>query len=116
MLEKYRRDHGKSRTLTNFSAWILGKKHSNKIITASFNDDLAQDFSRFTRDIIAEEKNVQEQFVFSDIFDAKIKKGDAALNKWALDGQFFNYKGAVWVYKGRAGSNNRDKGDVHMLA
>lgn len=85
--------HGKSRTLTNFSAWILGKKHSNKIITASFNDDLAQDFSRFTRDIIAEEKNVQEQFVFSDIFDAKIKKGDAALNKWALDGQFFNYKG-----------------------
>lgn len=85
--------HGKSRTLTNFSAWILGKDHTNRIITASFNDDLAQDFSRFTRDIIAEEKNVPEQFIFSDIFNAKIKKGDAALNKWALDGQFFNYKG-----------------------
>lgn len=85
--------HGKSRTLTNFSAWILGKKHSNKIITASFNDDLAQDFSRFTRDIIAEEKNTSDQVVYSDIFDARIKKGDAALNKWALDGQYFNYKG-----------------------
>lgn len=85
--------HGKSRTLTNFSAWVLGKKHTNKIITASFNDDLAQDFSRFTRDIISEEKNLQEDIVYSDIFDARIKKGDAAAHKWALDGQYFNYKG-----------------------
>lgn len=85
--------HGKSRTLTNFSAWILGKENTNRIITASFNDDLAQDFSRYTRDIIAEEKNIMSQIVFSDVFDAKIKKGDAALNKWALEGQYFNYKG-----------------------
>lgn len=86
--------HGKSRTLTNFSAWCLGRSHKNKIITISFNDELAQDFSRFTRDIISEQKNLPGQIVYSDIFDAKIKQGDAAAHKWALEGQFFNYKGA----------------------
>jgi hypothetical protein len=85
--------HGKSRTLTNFSAWILGKDNTNKIITASYNDDLAQDFSRFTRDIISEDKVNPDDLVYSDIFSAKIKHGDAAAHKWALDGQFFNYKG-----------------------
>lgn len=85
--------HGKSRTLTNFAAWVLGRDNTQKIITASFNDDLAQDFSRFTRDIIAEEKNMPDQLVYSDIFDTRIKQGDAAYHKWATEGQFFNYKG-----------------------
>lgn len=85
--------HGKSRTMTNFSAWILGVNNTEKIITASYNDDLAQDFSRHTRDIIMEEKNLPDQIVYSDIFTAKVKHGDASFKKWALDGQFFNYKG-----------------------
>ena len=85
--------HGKSRTMTNFSAWVLGVKNTEKIITASYNDDLAQDFSRHTRDIIMEEKNLAEQIVYSDIFSAKVKQGDASFKKWALEGQFFNYKG-----------------------
>lgn len=85
--------HGKSRTMTNFSAWVLGKDNTEKIITASYNDDLAQDFSRHTRDIIMEEKNLAEQIVYSDIFTAKVKQGDASYKKWALEGQFFNYKG-----------------------
>ena len=86
--------HGKSRTLCLFSAWILGKDNSNKIITASFNDDLAQDFSRNTRDTIAAEKNLPDDWIYSDIFTAKIKQGDASYQKWALEGQYFNYKGA----------------------
>ena len=86
--------HGKSRTLTNFSAWILGKDPNERIITASFNDDLAQDFSRYTRDTISEERNTQDQIVYADIFpNTRIKKGDSAFHKWALDGQFFSYKG-----------------------
>lgn len=85
--------HGKSRTMTNFSAWVLGVNNTEKIITASYNDDLAQDFSRHTRDIIMEEKNLAEQTVYSDIFTAKVKHGDASYKKWALEGQFFNYKG-----------------------
>lgn len=85
--------HGKSRTLTNFSAWILGKNEDDKIITASFDDALAQDFSRHTRDIIQEEKGSVDDIVYSDIFDSRIKQGDASYKKWALQGKFFSYKG-----------------------
>jgi len=84
---------GKTRTLTNYSAWVLGLDNKRRIISASYGDDLACDFSRFTRDIIAEEKNLPDQIVYSDIFDAKIKYGDSSFKKWALEGQFFNYKG-----------------------
>lgn len=86
--------HGKSRTLTNFSAWILGLNNENRIVTASYNDDLAQDFSRHTRDIISEQRTQEEDILYSDIFpDTQIKQGDASYKKWALEGQFFNYKG-----------------------
>lgn len=86
--------HGKSRTLTNFSAWILGKSTKNRLITGSYNDDLAQDFSRYTRDIIQEELFDPDSIIYSDIFpDTKIKKGDASYKKWSLEGEFFNYKG-----------------------
>jgi predicted phage terminase large subunit-like protein len=86
---------GKSRTLTNFCKWILGKNHTNRLITCSYNDDLAQSFSRYTRDGITERKNIPSQIVFSDIFPtAKIKAGNASFQEWALEGQFFNYKGS----------------------
>lgn len=85
--------HGKSRTLTNFCSWILGHNQTERIITGSFNDDTAQDFSKYTRDIIQGQSNVGE-IVYSDIFpDTKIKRGDASYKQWALEGQFFNYKG-----------------------
>lgn len=87
--------HGKTRTLVNFSAWIFGKKISEKIITASYNDTTASDFSRYTRDTIAEIKNSPEQIVYSDIFPlTKIKRGNAGHERWALDGQHFSYIGA----------------------
>ena len=85
--------HGKSRTLTNFCSWILGHNNEERIITGSYNDDTAQDFSKYTRDIIQRISNVGE-IVYSDIFpDTKIKRGDASYKQWALEGQFFNYKG-----------------------
>jgi len=86
--------HGKSRTLIMFVSWILGKKETNKIITTSFNDSAASDFSRYTRDTITQTKNTQDGWVFSDIFSAKIKYGNASFQKWALEGQFFNYIGS----------------------
>ncbi|MFC3212717.1 phage terminase large subunit [Planomicrobium okeanokoites] len=87
--------HGKSRTLILFCEWVLGKDKENKIITASYNEDLATTFSRYTRDGISEEKLYPHEIVFSDIFpDVKIKHGDGSYRQWALEGQFFNYKGA----------------------
>lgn len=87
--------HGKSRTLILFCEWVLGKDKENKIITASYNEDLATTFSRYTRDGISEEKLYPHEIVFSDIFpDVRIKHGDGSYRQWALEGQFFNYKGA----------------------
>lgn len=86
---------GKSRTLVNFCKWALGKSNKNKIITGSYNDEMAQDFSRYTRDGIQQEKTYPHQVAYGDVFpETNIKKGDASYGKWALEGAFFSYKGA----------------------
>lgn len=86
--------HGKSRTLVNFTQWALGKNNRERIITGSYGDTPAADFSRYTRDGINEVANISDQIVFSDIFPGtKIKQGNASVQKWALEGQHFNYLG-----------------------
>ena len=97
---------GKSYTLTNFCAWVLGKskhdadKKTDQIITISYNDDMATDFSRYCRDNISQEKSDPQDIVFGDIFKVsrgdpvQVGKGDGAAKKWALKGEFFNYLGA----------------------
>jgi len=88
--------HGKSRTLILFEAWLLGLDNTNRFITCSFSDDLAKDFSTFTRDIIQEENNDNNPMtiIYNDIFpDTRVKYGDATKKKWSLEGQYFNYLG-----------------------
>lgn len=86
--------NGKTRTLVNLTQWCLGRNNEERIISASYNDTQASDYSRYTRDGIQEIKNVQDQRVFSDVFpDCKIKYGNASYQKWALEGQHFNYLG-----------------------
>lgn len=86
--------HGKSRTLILFCMWIFGLLASNRIITFSYNETLATDFSRYTRDGIQQVKNQPQEIVYSDIFPySKIKQGDSGYKSWALEGQYFNYKG-----------------------
>lgn len=87
--------HGKTRTLTNFCKWILGRNPAEKIITASYNDFTAIDFSKYTRDGIMEVSQASDQVVYSDIFpDTRLKQGEASAQKWALAGQHFSYLGA----------------------
>ena len=86
--------HGKSRTLILFCEWCFGKDNENRVITCSYNDNNATDFSRYTRDGISEGKTYSYEVVFSDIFPGtRIKQGDGSFKQWALEGQFFNYKG-----------------------
>ncbi|WP_419955929.1 phage terminase large subunit [Neobacillus niacini] len=86
--------HGKSRTLVNFTKWLLGNDNKNKIITASYNDDMATDFSRYCRDGIKETKNIPTDIIFADVFpNTRIKDGNASVQTWALEGSFFSYKG-----------------------
>jgi len=86
---------GKSRTLVNFSRWIFGINIKNRVITVSYNDEMAVEFSRFTRDGIRDKKTFPHDIDYSDIFPkVKIKDGNASFHQWALEGEFFNYKGA----------------------
>ena len=97
---------GKSYTLTNFCAWVLGKsmhdegRRPEEIICVSYNDDMATDFSRYCRDNILQEKNHPDEIIFGDIFQDRnghpvtIGRGDGAAKKWALKGRHFSYLGA----------------------
>lgn len=87
--------HGKTRTLIMFAAWMFGINPDEKVITCSYNDTTATDFSKYTRDLIAHEKNEQEEQAYCDIFPkTQIKRGTATYKKWALEGKHFSYLGA----------------------
>lgn len=74
--------HGKSRTLTLFVQWRLGKNASYRIMTGSYNEILSGTFAKAVRDAIQEEDGI-----FSKVFPSvKIKYGEASMKKWALDG------------------------------
>lgn len=80
--------HGKSLTLTLFTMWCFGQDPSNRVMTASYNEELASNFSRQCRDGISQEKDLPHEIVYSDIFpNVKIKYGDASAQKWSIEGQ-----------------------------
>lgn len=85
--------HGKSRTATKFVQWLFGKYGTRiKVMTGSYNETLSGTFAKQVRDCIAEKQTLGVT-VYNDIFpDTKIKYGEAAASKWALEGsQQANY-------------------------
>lgn len=85
--------HGKSRTSTKFVQWLFGKYGTHiKVMTGSYNETLSSTFAKQVRDTIAEQRTAGIT-VYSDIFpNTKIKYGEAAAQKWALEGsQVANY-------------------------
>ena len=78
---------GKSRSATNFVKWLFGKYGKEiKVMTGSYNETLSSTFAKQVRDSIAEQKTPGIT-VYSDIFpNTKIKYGEAAAQKWALEG------------------------------
>jgi predicted phage terminase large subunit-like protein len=85
--------HGKSRTATKLVQWIFGKYGTAaKVMTGSYNETLSGTFAKQVRDCIAEQPTLGVT-VYNDIFpNTKIKYGEAAASKWALEGsQQANY-------------------------
>jgi len=85
--------HGKSRTATNFVKWLFGKYGASiKVMTGSYNETLSGTFAKQVRDAIAEKPTLGVT-VYNDIFPrTRIKYGEAAVSKWALEGsQQANY-------------------------
>lgn len=85
--------HGKSRTATKFVQWLFGKYGiDKKVMTGSYNETLSGTFAKAVRDVIAE-KPTEGILTYGDIFPGtKIKYGEAAAQKWSLEGsQQANY-------------------------
>lgn len=85
--------HGKSRTATKFVPWLFGKYGTSiKVMTGSYNETLSGTFAKQVRDCIGEKQTLGVT-VYNDIFpDIRIKYGEAAASKWALEGsQQANY-------------------------
>ena len=85
--------HGKSRTATKFVQWLFGVYgHDKKVMTGSYNETLSGTFAKAVRDVIAE-KPTEGVMIYNDIFPkTKIKYGEAAAQKWSLEGsQVANY-------------------------
>lgn len=84
--------HAKSLTASRFVEWRLGNNPKLRFATGSYNEDMAIDFSKEVRDVIAEERVIDDQIVYSDIFPkAKLKMGSSAAKRWALRGAKLSY-------------------------
>lgn len=84
--------HGKSRTAQLLVEWSLGNNQKLKIMTGSYNETVATQFSKGVRNSIQEVKADEEKIVYSDIFPGvTIKAGDGASNLWSLTEGHQNY-------------------------
>ena len=84
--------HGKSElTSLQFPAWILGKKPQTKIIMSSYNDNLATDFGRRTRNLV----DTQE---YRNVFDIRLAQDSTSAGRWNTD------KGGYYVSVGIGGA------------
>jgi hypothetical protein len=74
--------HGKSEIVSvQFPAWLIGKDKDRQIIESSYSGDLATDFGRQTRDLIANKE-------FSNIFkDVSLSEDSQAKGKWNTNGR-----------------------------
>lgn len=72
--------HGKSELASRrFPAWYLGRDPGKQIIAASYNSDLANDFGREVRNIVA-------SFEFQSLFPVELAQDSKAANRWHTSG------------------------------
>lgn len=80
--------HGKSELASRrFPSWFLGRNPARQIIAASYNSDLANDFGREVRNIVASED-------YQRLFQTKLAEDSKAANRWHTD------KGGMYVAAG----------------
>ena len=84
--------HGKSRTISCFVEWALGRDQTLKVMTGSYNETLSTNFSKNVRNTISEVKADADRIIWSDIFPGiTIRRGDGAMNMWSLSNGYNNY-------------------------
>lgn len=71
--------HGKSELASRrFPAWYLGRNPDRQIIAASYNSDLASDFGREVRNIVAGPE-------YGAVFDTRLREDSRAAERWNTD-------------------------------
>jgi predicted phage terminase large subunit-like protein len=80
--------HGKSELASRrFPAWFMGREPGKQVIAASYNSDLANDFGREVRNIVASPE-------FQVLFRVNLAQDSKAANRWHTD------KGGMYVAAG----------------
>lgn len=80
--------HGKSELASRrFPAFFIGRNPERSIIAASYNKDLASDFGRDVRNIVAD-------YRYSNLFDVHLSEDSSAANRWHTQ------KGGMYVAAG----------------
>ena len=85
---------GKSYTASTFITWAYGKNPKLQVISVSYNQTLSLTFSKSVREAINDEeiKGDDSYYVVNSFFPAvKIKYGDAAMERWSLQGSYMSY-------------------------
>ena len=85
---------GKSYTASLLVTWVYGKNLKNQVIEVSYNQSLSIQFSKTVRDLIndIEVAGDNNSFVVTSFFpELKIKYGDAAMERWSLEGYYNSY-------------------------
>lgn len=85
---------GKSYTGVMFTTWCYGQNEKNQVVEVSYNSTLAETFSKAVREAIRDEeiKDDQSHYVVNSFFPKlKIKHGDGAVTRWALEGSYMSY-------------------------
>lgn len=88
--------HGKSELASRrFPAWFLGRNPGKSVIAASYNSDLATDFGRQVRNIVAGAE-------YGRLFDVTLAEDSRAANRWnTADGGTYVAAGVGTAITGR---------------
>jgi len=88
--------HGKSELASRrFPAWFLGRNPGKSVIAASYNSDLATDFGRQVRNIVAAPE-------YGRLFDVALSDDSRAANRWnTADGGTYVAAGVGTAITGR---------------
>ncbi len=85
---------GKSFTGVMFATWVYGQSGKTQIVEVSYNQTLAETFSKAVRETIRDEEiqDDPDHYVATSFFPRlKIKHGDGAVTRWALEGSYMSY-------------------------
>lgn len=84
---------GKSYSVANAITWFYVKDIKNKVITVSYNSNIAPKFSKTVKNMVESEETRGEESYVPRSFcpELNVKYGEAAVMNWSLEGSYDSY-------------------------